>query len=119
MADEAKIRGQWKCSTKIVDTYTDPCIPAADAKVAAVLCCGGPCKYILKHGCVISRDWILEYTVPKIALCFPHVVALVLGKALIWAVFDVLSNTYLPGELCLCVWMAYEHITANMTTESS
>jgi len=97
MADEAKIRGQWKHSTKIVDTYTDPHIPATDAKVAAVLCHGGPCKYILKRGSGISEDWILEYAVPKIALRFPCAVALVLGKALIWAVFDVSSITYLPG----------------------
>jgi len=37
-------------------------------------------------------------------------VALVLGKALIWAVFDGSSNTYLPGELCLRVRNVYEHI---------
>jgi len=69
--DEAEVRGQWKQSMKIVDKYTDPRLPATDAKVAAVLCRGGPCKYVLKRGCGISEDWILEYAVPKIALRFP------------------------------------------------
>jgi len=107
---EAEARGRWKRSTRIVDTYTNPQIPTTDAKVAAILCRGGPCKYVLRPGCAISEDWIVDYVVPNIHRRFPHAMAVVLGTALLWAVFDASSNVYLPAEMITCVRTAYKHI---------
>jgi len=68
----------------IVDIYMDPQIPTANAKVAAaILCQGGLCKYVLRPGCAISEDLIVDYVVPNIHHCFPCAVAVVLDKTLL------------------------------------
>ena len=38
-------------------------LPYPDAKVAASLCIGGPCKYVLAKNCGLSDEWLLEYHV--------------------------------------------------------
>jgi len=89
----------------------DPQIPTANAKVTTILCQGGLCKYVLRPGCAISEDWIVDHVVPNIHRRFPRAVAVVLGTALLWAVFDASSNVYLAAELITCVRTAYhKHI---------
>jgi hypothetical protein len=46
--DEKDIGGQWKGKGCVSDVYDDTELPNPDAKVAAVLCGGGPCLYQTK-----------------------------------------------------------------------
>ena len=43
--DEKDYRGRWKSRTRVSDTYDDIKLPYIDAKVAGLLCRGGPVKY--------------------------------------------------------------------------
>jgi len=111
--DDVDSRGRWKRRKRQSDTYIDPCLPWPDAKVASFLCKGGPCSYVTKDGSGISDDWILQHVVPKIASRFPRAVALVLGRALLWLVFEERSRTnepYLPSDLHDLIWEAYRDI---------
>ena len=63
------------------DLYIDVSLPYQDAKVAAVLCVGGPIKYELRVGSGLHDDWILQNVVPRTSQLYPRNVALVLGKA--------------------------------------
>ena len=79
--------------------------------MASLLCIGGPCSYSVREGSGISDDWILENVVPQIASHFPRAVALVLGRALLWLVFDDYhiqdGESYLPNDMIDRVWLAY------------
>jgi hypothetical protein len=114
--DDVDSRGRWKKRKRQSDTYIDPCLPWPDAKVASLLCKGGPCSYVVKEGSGMSDDWILQYVVPRITSRFPRAVALVLGRVLLWLVFEDYNNSsarddkYLPQELFDRVWTAYRDI---------
>jgi hypothetical protein len=107
--DDTDGRGRWKKRKRQVDTYIEPTLPYPDARVAAVLCRGGACKYVVKAGSGISDDWILEYVVPHIRMRFSRSVALVLGRALLWAVFEDFG-VYLPIALRNRIQTAYADI---------
>jgi hypothetical protein len=62
-------------------------LPYPDAKVAAVLCPGGPVKYKLREGSNIDARFILQHVVPKIAAKLGNNVAIVFGRALLWGAF--------------------------------
>lgn len=111
--DDTDSRARWKRRKRQSDTYIDPCLPWPDAKVASLLCKGGPCKYATREGSGVSDDWILQHVVPKIASRFPRAVALVLGRALLWLVFEdhnTDGESYLPDDLVDQVWVAYRDI---------
>lgn len=85
--EEVEIRGRWKGTRggKIVNRYIDVKQLYHDAKVAGILCLGGPCKYIYKDGCdSITDDWLFEHVVPNIRAKFGRSFAAVLGKALLY-----------------------------------
>lgn len=66
-AEDVEIRGRWKTrGRRIVFRYIDPGQLYTDAKVASLLCVGGPVKYKLKNGIAISNDWLFEHVVPMI-----------------------------------------------------
>lgn len=73
---------------RIVDTYIDVNLPYPDAKVASVLCIGGAIKYELREGSGVSDDWVVANVCVGAATMFAEKVAVVLGRALMWAVFD-------------------------------
>ena len=81
--DDVNARGRWKRAKQIVDSYIDVTLLYPDAKVAAVLCVGGPIKYTVRDGVSISADWIVQFVVPNIAIHFPRALAVVLGRALL------------------------------------
>ena len=54
--DEVDVRGRWKSSTRIQDTYADTTIPYIDGKVATALCKGGPIAYVVKEGSGVTDD---------------------------------------------------------------
>ena len=86
--DEVDVRGRWKSSLRIQDTYADTTIPYIDGKVAAALCKGGPVAYVVKEGSGVTDDWIRTHVVPRTAEAYPKQVANVLGRAALWKVFE-------------------------------
>jgi hypothetical protein len=95
-----------------VDTYIKPTLAYPNAKVAAVLCKGGPCKYVMKEGSGSPDAWILQYVVPHIAQRFSPSVALVLGRPLLWVAFAFkdFGVLYLPQALHNRIQTAYTAI---------
>jgi hypothetical protein len=90
--DDTDLRARWKSDKRQQDAYNSVTIPYIDAKVAAVLCKGGPCTYSIKRGSGITDDWILEYVVPQIRKHHDRQIAIVLGKALLWKIFSNASS---------------------------
>ena len=82
-------RARWKTDTRQQDTYADTTIPTVDAGVAAKLCIGGPLFYSLRLESRITNDWILTYVVPCINAKYgPCIANVLLGRALLWRIFD-------------------------------
>ena len=108
--DDVDHRGRWKRRQQQVDTYIDVQLPYPDAKVAAALCVGGPCKYGLRQGSQISDNWLSEFVVPHIMQQYSRDVALTLGRALLWAAFEPSLHGYLPAALCNHIHTAYDAI---------
>jgi hypothetical protein len=85
--DWKDMRGRWKLTKRVSDNYDDMELPFPDAKVASVLCPGGPVKYKLREGSNMTSRFILQHVVPKIAAKLGNDVAMVLGKAVLWGAF--------------------------------
>jgi hypothetical protein len=85
--DEKDIHGRWKSSTCISDVYDDVELPFPDAKVAGMLCPGGPIRrYAILPGSGVTQAFIVDRVVPKIKAKYGSDVAFVLGPALLWVV---------------------------------
>jgi Transcriptional activator of glycolytic enzymes len=79
--------------------YTSIYLPGIDAKVAAAVSVGGPAKYVIKDGSGVSEQWLISEYVPQISRKFGNRVALVLGKALLWASNDDQARNMIPVSL--------------------
>lgn len=90
--DERDYRGRWKRNRRTSDAYDDAELPYPDAKVASLLCVGGPCSYRIKEGSAITDAWILEHVVPRITALYGETLAKLLGKALLWTIFSEKSG---------------------------
>ena len=101
--DDVDARGRWKRNKRIVDTYIDVSLPYPDAKVAATLCIGGAVKYGIQAESGVSDDWILQNVCPNVGSIYPRRVAVVLGRALLWAIYDQAFSEILDQELCVRV----------------
>jgi hypothetical protein len=109
--DDVDSRGRWR-KRRMVDRYIDVNLPYPDAKVAATLCIGGPCKYALKAGSGITTNWLHEHVVPHIRQS-EHIaenVATMLALPLLWACFNPEMQAYIPAALRNRVHAAYENI---------
>ena len=84
--DEKDIRGRWKSSTRVSDVYDDVELPFPDAKVAGMLCPGGPIRYAILPGSGVTQAFIVDRIVPKMKAKYGSDVAFVLGPALLWVV---------------------------------
>jgi hypothetical protein len=107
--DEKDIRGRWKSSTRVSDVYNDVELPFPDAKLAGLLCPGGPIRYAIMPGSGVTRAFIIDRVVPKIKEKFGSDVAYVLGSAILW----VLHSPYfrmMPGTLRDTIRMAYADV---------
>jgi hypothetical protein len=63
--DEIEVRGRWKTQgQRVVFRYIDVKQLTIDAKVAGVLCVGGPIKYKIKEEVTLTDDWLFENVVP-------------------------------------------------------
>jgi len=71
-------------------SYTDVRQDYIDAKVAAVLCTGGPCKYKLREGSGVTEEWLLQHVVPNIHARYgdENQVAKVFALPVLWACFE-------------------------------
>lgn len=92
------------------DVYDDIELPYPDAKVAGLLCIGGPCKYVIKDGSGITSEFLIQYVVPRIAQKFPHDVSVVLGTALLWRIFSQDGEAAIPQVIRQWVIVAYQII---------
>ena len=116
--DEKDYRGRWKKNRRTSDAYDDPELPYPDAKVAALLCVGGPCSYRIKEGSAVTDNWILEYVVPRIAASYGQTLAKVLGKALLWAIFSEKSG-WVAGTIVNRVKGAYNNLAGEGAGEEN
>jgi hypothetical protein len=89
--DEKDIRGRWKSSTRVSDIYDDVELPFPDAKLAGMLCPGGPIRYGIVPGSGVTRAFIVDRVVPKIGAKFGGDVAYVFGTALLWVLHSPFS----------------------------
>jgi hypothetical protein len=66
--EEVELSGRWKGTRggKIVNSYIDEKQLYQDAKMAGILCLGGPCKYVYEEGCdmIILRIGVLSMLFP-------------------------------------------------------
>ena len=77
-----------KADRRTLDVYNNNQLPYVDAKVAAMLCPGGPCSYSIQESSPVTEDWILKHVVPNIAASsYGRTLAKLLGKALLWTIF--------------------------------
>ena len=109
--DEIDLRGRWKQRRRIVDTYLDTTIPYPDAKVASSTCVGGPIKYELVRGSGLDDRWVAKNVVPNIYRSHHcKKTAIVLGKAILWAIFDPSTKELVDSKLRNRVVTEYERI---------
>ena len=97
--DDVDLRGRWKGNKRIVDTYIDVSLPVPDARVAAVLCVGGAIKYGISPKSSVTDEWIVQNVSPNIARLCPRQVAVVLGRALLWAIYDEEMSNVVPASM--------------------
>ena len=82
-------RGRWKNNSRIVETYISADVPYVDAKAAAALCKGGAVVYVVLEASGVTDGWICDHIVPNILrIGVPLQVCVVLGRALLWRLFD-------------------------------
>ena len=101
------------------DQYVDVLLPYPDAKVAATLCVGGPCKYEVAAGTNISNKWLLKTVVPHIAVHFMDKIAIVFVKSLLWAIFNEETSKWLPVSEVERVKSAYAWIAGEKQDEDA
>jgi hypothetical protein len=101
--DEIEIRGRWKTQgQRVVFRYIDIKQLTIDAKLAGVLCVGGPIKYKLKEGVTLTDEWLFEHVVPNIRRRYPNDARLcpVLGTTLLFAAMDPqIGEEYVPQDM--------------------
>ena len=102
--DFKDLRGRWKSKKRVSDGYDDMELPYPDAKVAAVLCPGGPVKYKVRTDANIDFRFILRCVSPKIASKFGNDVAIILGRALLWGAFTQPNDD--DNESIMPHWLA-------------
>jgi hypothetical protein len=112
--DDVDTRGQWKSNKRMVDTYIDTSLLYPDVKVTEVLCVGGAIKYTLRRGSGISEQWILDHVSVNIQRHTPRQVAVVLGTALLWAIYDDELGTIINAEFSASVKSAARQLNSNL-----
>ena len=100
LQDDTDYRGRWKNSRRQHETYADTDIGWVDAKVASSLCKGGPIAYVIDPLSVsgVTDQWVLDHVVPNLSKKVPVEVAKVLGRAVLFRVFDPIGETAFPSR---------------------
>jgi hypothetical protein len=111
--DQKDLRGRWKTSARVSDVYDDIELPYPDAKVAGLLCIGGPCKYQVLEESNVTDGFILNYVTPHVRTRTGDRTAIVLGRALLWYAFSDEGSGDLPPDLFGRIHQAYADEIAN------
>ena len=111
MPDEIEIRGRWKTQgQRVVFRYIDVKQLTIDAKVAGMLCVGGPIKYKYKNGVTITDEWLFDNVCPNIRRRYPNDSRMckVLGMAMLWCALDQeAGEKYMPQAMRDRITQAY------------
>ena len=100
------------------ETYADVQIAFVDAKVASAKCKGGAITYAIDDLTGISDDWVLEHVVPcMVAHGINHQVCKVLGRAVLFRIFDSSGEHAIPYPIRECVMRAYNDLGARNALE--
>jgi len=97
--DDLDHRARWTKDKRQQDDYTSTTIPFVDAKVAFSLCKGGACYYRQKEESGMTDQWILDYVMVHSKQHLPRQVAIVLGRAALWQMFDATGEQVVPPEM--------------------
>ena len=97
--DDIDHRFRWKKKKGQQDNYTSSTIPLPDALVAAALCKDGAIHYHLKEYCGVDTSWVCDYVTPLTTKKYGSDVAAVLGRALLWQIFDPEQSKAIPSEM--------------------
>jgi hypothetical protein len=98
----------WKSASRVVsDTCDNIELPYPDAKIAALLCIGGPAKYQLRDDAGIDDDWILSTVMPHGRTKIDNYAAVVLGRAVLWHAFTAEGIADMPPMLYQQICDAY------------
>ena len=109
--DDSDYRGRWKNRGRQHETYADTNIPWVDAKVASALCKGGVVAYMVDPLSGITSEWILEHVVPNIvAHGIDSQVCKVLGRAMLWRLFDRSGDDCFPQARRVQIMQAYNDL---------
>ena len=106
---ETDTRDYWKQKCQ-KDLYSDTILPWPDAKVADDLCKGVSIHYQVRVDSGLSEDWILTFFVSSIASKYCRSVSLVLGRALLWIIFDEVQHFSVPDNIFRRVNNAYQDL---------
>jgi hypothetical protein len=101
----------------MVDTYIDTSLLYPDTKVAEALCVGGAVKYALRRGSGISEQWILDHVSVHIQRHTPRLVAVVLGTALLWAIYNDELGTIINDEFSASVKSVARQLNSNLPAD--
>ena len=66
----------------------------------------------MKHNSGVTNQWIYDYVVPGICKYFDPIVTIVLGRALLWRIFEIDESTIVPLQMLLRVKCAYRELGA-------
>lgn len=107
--DDLESRGRWRDGRRVANRYEDPTLPFVDAKACEALCQGGACTYVALPGC-ITQEFLCKYVVPGIEEKFEANVAIILGSAVMWAIFSSHVDI-VPDVIRARVIRAYDALT--------
>jgi len=113
---QVETRGRWKGKKNghVVNVYISVQQLPTDAKVASILCVGGPIKYQLKSDAGIGMEFLGEHVVPNIADLFAddpsNHIALILGSALLWASHTPGLETMMSQHVLQRIRSAYKDV---------
>jgi hypothetical protein len=109
LVTEKDIRGRWKSSTRVSDVYDNVELPFPDAKLAGLLCPGGPIRYAIMPGSGVTQAFTVDQVVPQIKAKFGSDAAYVLGGAVLWALHSPYFRM-MPGWLRDNIRLAYADV---------
>ena len=136
--DNKDLRGRWTSKSRVSDVYDDTELPYPDAKVAEMLCIGGPCYYLFPEELNVTnmtednevaagvpmiammKTFILTNVVPNIRKRMSDAVALVLGKALLWLIFPPyhdITHHVVPQDFKQRIQMEWKEIITATVVE--
>ena len=109
--DDVDMRMRWVNHRRMQEIYASSTIPSVDGVVAAALCKDGPIHYHLKEYSGITDEWVCEEVSPQITAKYGTNVGKVLGRALLWSVYDTSRSKVVPEFMKKKIKAAYDKVT--------